>query len=265
MAQWWDEMRPLLTSFGGKILLALAVVVAGRLAIKGLLRLMKKGKLLEKLGGEVKTFTISFVSIALNALLVISVIGILGVPMTSVITVLASAGVAIGLALQGALSNLAGGIMLMIFKPFRVGDYVEAAGAAGTVREITLFYTVFITFDNKKISVPNGTLMNANVVNFSSEPNRRVEIPFSCARQEDPQRVQRILLETAQWHDLVLNQPPTTVHMEPYSDDAMNFIVFCWCKTEDYWTVYYGLSKALTEAVAANGIEQPSIRMAKGE
>ena len=99
MAQWWDEMRPLLTSFGGTILLALAVVVAGRLAIKGLLRLMKKGKLLEKLGGEVKTFTISFVSIALNALLVITVIGILGVPMTSVITVLASAGVAIGLAL----------------------------------------------------------------------------------------------------------------------------------------------------------------------
>ncbi len=265
MAKWWEEIRPLLTGLGGKILLALVVVVAGRLAIKGLLRLMKKGRLLERLGGEVKTFTLSFVSIALNALLVICVIGIFGVPMTSVAAVLASAGVAVGLALQGALSNLAGGIMLMLFKPFRVGDYVEASGAAGTVREITLFYTVFITVDNKRISVPNGALMNANVVNFSSEPTRRITIPFSCSRQEDPQRVQQILLETVQWHDLVLNQPEPAVQMEAYSGDAMNFSVFCWCRNEDYWTLYYGLTKALTEAVTTNGIRQPALSLAKDE
>ncbi|MGN0986682.1 MAG: mechanosensitive ion channel family protein, partial [Otoolea sp.] len=143
----------------------------------------------------------------LYVLLVISIISILGVPMASVIAVLASAGVAVGLALQGALSNLAGGIMLMILKPFKLGDYVSASGVEGVVKELTLFYTVFMTVDNKKITVPNGSLMNANITNFSSEALRRVDLTFSCAKSEAPSKVQDIMITVMKANPQVLSDP----------------------------------------------------------
>ena len=132
--------------------------------------------LMDKIEGTVRTFILSFLKAGLYAILAISIIGIMGVPMASVVAVLASAGVAIGLALQGALSNLAGGIMLMIFKPFHQGDYVSAAGVEGVVKEVTLFYTVILTLDNKRITVPNGSLMNANITDVVVYPGARLEI-----------------------------------------------------------------------------------------
>ena len=164
------------------LVFAAIVFVVGKFLIGKFLGLLEKSKAMGKLEGEVRTFTLSFVKIALYVLLLICVIGILGVPMASVVTVLASAGVAIGLALQGALSNLAGGIMLMVFKPFKLGDYVDAAGVSGVVKEVTLFYTVIMTLDNKRITVPNGSLMNTNVVDYSSAELRRVDLTFSCAK-----------------------------------------------------------------------------------
>ena len=166
------------TAVGGKIILALLVLIIGNILIKSILKMLAKNKIFEKAEGTVRTFMRSFVKIGLYIVLVISIIGIMGVPMASVVAVLASAGVAVGLALQGALSNLAGGIMLMIFKPFRLGDYVSAAGVEGVVKEVTLFYTVLLTVDNKRITVPNGSLMNANVTDFSSEEFRRVDLSF---------------------------------------------------------------------------------------
>ena len=258
MKEWFDSIRPILVDAGSKILFALAVFILGRLLIRFILRLLEKGKLLNRASGEVKSFTLSFVRIALNVILVVSVIGILGVPMSSVITVLASAGVAVGLALQGALSNLAGGIMLMIFKPFHVGDYVESSGASGTVKEITLFYTVFITADGKRVSVPNGSLMNANVVNFSSEPLRRVDVPFPCARQEDPARVRALIEKVMADNELVLKDPAPVVAQEPFGEEAMNFTARCWCRNKDYWTVYYGLTRAIGDAITQAGVAQPN-------
>lgn len=139
------------------ILLALIVFVVGKIVISRLLALLGKGKVIEKLEGSARTFTLSFTKIALYLILAVSIIGILGVPMASVITIMASAGVAVGLALQGALSNLAGGIMLVIFKPFQIGDFVEAAGVSGVINEVSLFYTVFITLDNRRVTVPTAT------------------------------------------------------------------------------------------------------------
>ena len=258
MKEWFDAIRPVLVDVGGKILFALAVFLIGRLIIRELMRLLEKGKLMNRASGEVKSFALSFVRIALNVVLLVSVIGILGVPMSSVVAVLASAGVAVGLALQGALSNLAGGIMLMLFKPFRVGDYVEATGAAGTVREITIFYTVFVTADGKRVLVPNGSLMNANVVNCSSEPTRRVDVPFPCARQEDPERVRRLMQKAMTDNALVLESPAPAVHQEPFGEESMNFTARCWCKTKDYWAVYYGLTQAIGDAMTTGGIAQPT-------
>ena len=182
----FSNLTAMATAVGGKLILALLVLLIGNALIKSALKMLAKSKLLDKAEGTVRTFTLSFVKIGLYVILVISIIGIMGVPMASVVTVLASAGVAVGLALQGALSNLAGGIMLMLFKPFQLGDYVSAAGVEGVVKEVTLFYTVILTLDNKRITVPNGSLMNANITDFSSEELRRVDLTFACAKSESP-------------------------------------------------------------------------------
>ena len=142
---------------GSRIVLALIVFAVGKIVISRLLALLGKGNVIEKLVGSARTFTLSFTKIALYLILAVSIIGILGVPMASDTTIMASAGVAVGLALQGALSNLAGGIMLVIFKPFQIGDFVEAAGISGVINEVSLFYTVFITLDNRRVTVPTAT------------------------------------------------------------------------------------------------------------
>ena len=253
------QILPVVTSYSIKILVALFVYALGSVIIRLVCRSLNKVKLLAKTEGSVRSFTLSFVKIGLYVVLIISVIAILGVPMASVITVLASAGVAVGLALQGALSNLAGGIMIMIFKPFKQNDYVEAAGVAGSVSEVTLFYTVLITPDNKRITVPNGSLMNANVVNYSSEETRRVDLTFSCAKTENVSKVQEILLCVAEKTEKILQDPAPFAKISGSTNEAMQFAVRVWCKNEDYWDVYFDLNQRATEALAENGIKIPSV------
>ena len=188
------NLAAMATAAGGKIILALLVLIIGNILIKSVLKFLGKSKMMDKIEGTVRTFILSFLKAGLYAILAISIIGIMGVPMASVVAVLASAGVAIGLALQGALSNLAGGIMLMIFKPFHQGDYVSAAGVEGVVKEVTLFYTVILTLDNKRITVPNGSLMNANITDYSAEELRRVDLQFACAKSEAPAKIQDMMI-----------------------------------------------------------------------
>ena len=252
----------LATTVGSKILFALIVLIVGKLIIGWVLKLLKKSKLVNKADGAVKTFALSFAKIALYALLFISIIGILGVPMASVIAVLASAGVAIGLALQGALSNLAGGIMLMIFKPFKLEDFVEASGVSGIVKEITLFYTVILTLDNKRITVPNGNLMNANVIDYTAEEVRRVDLDFSCAKSEDPAMIQKLMVKVMEANSMVLTDPDKPfARVSGGTNEAMNFTVRAWCKTSDYWTVYFDLTQSIIEALGAAGVQAPAVRV----
>lgn len=251
-----------LVEAGSKLAFALIVFIVGRLLINWVLRMLGRSRIFAKTDGAVKSFTLSFARAGLYLLLIISVIGILGVPMASIVTALASAGVAIGLALQGALSNLAGGIMLMIFKPFLVGDYVDASGVSGTVREITLFYTILTTPDNKRITIPNGNLMNATVVDYSAEPFRRVDLSFSCAKTEDPARICRIILDILEGSELVLAEPDAPfARLSESSNEAMQFAVRVWCRNEDYWTVYYDLTQKITQALAAAGVQAPAMRI----
>ena len=257
-----DGIAKIATDVGGKILLALAVLIVGKIIIKAVLKVLQKSKLFNKAEGSVKTFATSFVKILLNVVLIVSIIGILGIPMTSVITVLASAGVAIGLALQGALSNLAGGIMLMVFKPFKVGDFVEASGATGVVKEITMFYTTILTLDNKHITVPNGNLMNANIVDYSTENFRRVDLDFSCAKSEDPAKVQAIMLKVAEAHAKVLDTPAKPfARVIGGTNEAMNFVVRAWCNNADYWDVYFDLTQGIIEALGEAGVKAPAVRV----
>lgn len=261
MMIWFTNLANMATTAGGKIILAILVFVIGRCVISALLKGVQKSRAFEKLEGTVKSFAISFIKGLLYVILVIAVIGILGVPMASVITVLASAGVAVGLALQGALSNLAGGIMLMIFRPFRVGDFVEAAGATGVVQEITLFYTVFLSLDNKRITVPNGSLMNANVVDYSSEELRRVDLTFSCAKSEIPAKIQALMMEVMESHEKVLKDPAPFARLSGGSNEGMEFTVRAWCKNEDYWDVYFDLTQGITESFGKNGVQAPAVRV----
>lgn len=247
---------------GGRILMAIVVLIIGHFVIKGVKKAMAKTDKISKLDKTVQSFVKNLVTILLYAVLLISVIGILGIPMTSVVTVLASCGLAVGLALQGALSNFAGGLMILIFKPFRVGDYIEAAGAEGTVRDISVFYTTLITVDNKRITVPNGDLMNANVTNFSSEANRRIDLPFKLTNDCDPKLAQRVLMQAAEHTDKVLSDPAPFARMTAVDDDTYIFTVRAWVKNADFWDVYYVLLENCTDALAANGIDDPEERIA---
>lgn len=252
----------LLAGIAGRLIFALIVWLVGKWIIGVVINMLSGSRGMEKIDATVRTFLFSFLRIGLYAVLLVSIIGILGVPMASVVAVLASAGVAVGLAMQGALSNLAGGIMLLAFKPFRVGDYVDAAGVSGVVKEVTLVYTVIMTPDNKRITVPNGTLMNANVVNYSTEPQRRVDLQFSCAKSEDPKRIQELLMEAIRSNEKILSTPDAPfARLSGGTNEAMEFTVRVWGQSEDYWDIYFDLIEKVTEKFAENGVKTPARRV----
>ena len=257
-----SSITPIIVSAGAKLLLAIIVYIIGHFIIKLVLKAINKNtKLSDKIDGTVKSFIMSFVKIALYIVLVISIIGIMGVPMASVVTVLASGGVAIGLALQGSLANLAGGIMLMIFKPFKQGDYVSAAGASGTVKEITIFYTTFLSVDNQKIMVPNGSLMNANITNYSSEEFRRVDLEFACAKSENVADIQKLILNAISATDKVLSDPAPFARLSGATNESSLFAARVWCKSEDYWDVYFDATEKVANVLAAAGVKSPAVRV----
>ena len=260
MENFLDKVIQIATNAGSKIILAILIYIIGKMIIGKILKIVG-GKPTAKLDPTVRSFTLNMVKAVLYVVLVISIIGVLGVPMASVITVLATCGVAVGMSLQGALGNLAGGIMLMIFRPFSVGDYISAGGAEGVVKEISLFYTVITTTDNKTITVPNGTLMNANVTNFSSEALRRVDLTFGCAKGEDIGAITKAMLDVMNRNDLVLSDPEPFAKLSGGTNESMEFTVRAWCESANYWDVYFGLTKEITEALGAIGVKAPAVRV----
>lgn len=246
----------------GRIVLALLVWFVGKFFIKRVLKLLDKGKKFQSLEGTVRSFIRSFAKIAMYVVLVVGIVGVLGVEMASIAAVLASAGVAIGLALQGTLSNLAGGIMLVIFKPFQQGDYIDAAGVSGTVNEVTLFYTVLTTIDNKRITVPNGSLMNANVTNYSAEKQRRVDLVFTCAKTESPERVEQLILDVMAKNEKIRSTPEKPFAcVSGGTNEAMEITARAWVNTPDYWDVYYDLTHGIATAFRDNGVQAPAVRI----
>ena len=261
MEKFLAQIVEICTNAGSKILLALAVFLVGRIIIRKLVGMIGKIKSLDKVDPSVRTFTINFFKVALYVILIVSIISILGVPMASVITVLASAGVAVGMALQGALSNIAGGIMIMAFRPFNVGDYVITAGTEGFVKEINLFYTVLDSIDNKKITVPNGALMNATVSNCSAEATRRVDLVFACAKGEDVKAVQQIMVDVMNANPKVIKEPAPFARISGGTNEAMQITVRAWCASADYWDVYFDLNQDIVIALGKAGVKAPAVRI----
>lgn len=253
----FNELIPFFTSIAGKIIGAIFALIIGKIVIKIVMKLLNKSRFIAKTEPTVASFLISFVNIALNILIIITVIGILGVPMASVVTVIASAGVAVGLALQGALSNLAGGIMIIIFKPFKIGDFVEITGNSGTVKGIGIFYTVIDTPDNKQITVPNGAVMASAITNYSVHDTRRLDFTFSVAYGTSVDKVSDILLEEAKKHALVLSSPEPFARLAKQNSSSLDFVLRVWTKSDDYWTVNFDLLEAVNKRFETEGIEIP--------
>lgn len=252
-----SQISAFLTSFGIKLLGAIIIFLVGIKLTSLVSKWMSRSTKLDKLDSSLRSFLSSFIKIVMYAVLIITVAMILGVPATSFITILASCGVAIGLALQGSLSNFAGGLMILFFKPFKIGDFIEASGETGTVVGISVVYTELLTLDNKRITVPNGTLTNSIIKNYSSEELRRVDLAFSVACNSDDKKVKGIIQEIVDVHPKALKEPEAFIRMSERSDNALVYTVRIWCKNADYWTVYFDVLEGVKESFDKNDITVP--------
>ena len=256
-----DKLLSGATDLAFRLVVALAILIVGRIFIKFLMRMLKKNRGIGRLDPAVERFLLQALRLSLNVLLALSVIAILGVPMTSALALLASAGVAIGLALQGALGNLAGGIMILIFHPFHLDDFIEIDAHAGTVTDIGFFYTTLRATDNRVVTIPNGTVMAEEIVNFSAAPTRRVDMVFSVPYGADPARVREILLSIARDHPLVLSDPAVFCRLTEQGEDGLRFTLRAWVEKGNYWSVKFDLLEAAHARLSDIGLSPPYRQM----
>ncbi len=236
---------------------ALVFILVGFKLSGWVVKLLKKSRSFKKLDESAASFIGSLINVAIKILVIIIAATIVGIDATALSAVLGSAGLAIGLALQGSLSNFAGGIMILFFRPFKVGDFIDNHADAGTVIDIGIFYTTINTPDNKRITIPNGALSNATVVNYSTEQNRRVDLEFAAAYNSDIDEVIKVLLTVALSHNLVLRDPAPFAALSRQDSSALVFTLRAWTKSENYWTVYFEIQEAMKKAFDKAGIEIP--------
>jgi len=257
MEKFLNWIIPILQDVGLKLLISVAIFVVCRFLIKAVVKMLRTGRMSQKMEPTVSHFLANFVNVVLYIILAVTIIAIMGVPMASVIAAIASAGVAIGLALQGALSNFAGGIMILLFHPFRVGDYIEVNGFAGTVDDIDIFYTFLKTPDNKAVTVPNGSIMSNSVVNYSVNGTRRVDLSIGVAYGSDIERVKTVLFEEGSKHELVLKDPEPFCRLSVQGDSSLTFTLRLWTETANYWQVNFDVLESVHKRLEAEGIEIP--------
>jgi len=242
---------------GKSLLVALLIFVVGRFLVKLINKLVAQMMERRKVEPTIASFVKSFVNILLMVLLVITVVSALGVNTTSFAALLASAGVAVGMALSGNLQNLAGGILLLLFKPYKVGDYISAQGVEGTVKGIQIFHTILTTVDNKEIFVPNGALSSGSVVNFSKNELRRVDQTVTVEYGTDVEAVRQAVLDIAKADPRVLTDPAPFVALSALADSSVNFTVRLWVKSADYWGVFFDTNRKIYEEFNRRGIQFP--------
>ncbi|MBQ6051658.1 MAG: mechanosensitive ion channel [Clostridia bacterium] len=261
MEKFLDFLVDFAVEYGLKIVGALLVLVIGLSLCNLIIKLVRKGKAFNKLSLDTARFAASAMGIVLKLIVILTCIAILGVPMSSIIALLGTAGVAIGLGLQGSLSNFAGGIILMIFRPFHVGDYIDTGTYAGTVETIGVYYTYLTTIDNSRVVVPNSVVSNLTLKDFSSYEKRRVDLVFKVDYSNDIEKVKSVILETAANNELVLKEPAPFVRLSNHGDSSLDFTCRTWCASSDYWTVYFDLTENVKKAFDANGITVPFPQM----
>lgn len=244
-------------TYGVPVLKAILIYIIGSWVIKKLTGMIKKVMAKGSYDISLQKFLLNLVTWGLKIFLIITVISTLGVETTSLAAVIAAAGLAVGLALQGSLSNFAGGVLIMIFKPYKIGDLIEAQGVLGVVKEIEIFTTKMVSPENKLIIVPNGAMANGNIVNYTAEGKIRVDTVIGVGYDEDIKKTKEVLLEVLTSNPKVLQDPAPSVNVMELADSSVNFAVRPFCKPEDYWDVYFATYENSKIALDKAGIEIP--------
>lgn len=243
--------------YGLKVIAAILVLIVGRLAARGIRALIRRA--LEK--GQVDETLVSFVSsvgyVAIMAFVIIAALGQLGVQTASFVAVIGAAGLAVGLALQGSLSNFAAGVLMILFKPFKVGDFIEGGGVSGIVEAIGIFTTDLKSPDNKKIIVPNAKMTSDNIVNYSAKEMRRIDMVAGVSYGDDLDKVKKILVDILANDQRILQDPAPTIGVLELASSSVNFAVRPWAKTADYWDVYFATQESIKKRFDAEGITIP--------
>jgi len=255
--KWMDKGIDFIVEFGPKIIGAILIYIIGSLVIKKITGLLKNVMNKKHYDESLQKFLANLVSWALKIFLIIMVISTLGVETTSLAAVIAAAGLAVGLALQGSLSNFAGGVLLIIFKPYKIGDLIEAQGELGVVKEIEIFTTKMTTPENKLAIIPNGAMANGNIINYTAEGKMRVDTTIGVGYDEDIKKTKAVLMEVLTSNALVLKDPAPSVNVSELADSSVNFAVRPFCKPEHYWDVYFGTLENCKLALDKAGIEIP--------
>ncbi|TRX65952.1 mechanosensitive ion channel [Carboxylicivirga sp. M1479] len=253
----WQKIYDWIIANGLKILVAILIVVIGLWIINKIIKGFKHLLASQQIDETLVPFLVSLSSVTLKVLLFISVINYLGVNMTSFIAILGAAGLAVGMALSGTLQNFAGGVILLILKPFKVGDYIEAQGQTGIVKEIQIFNTILTTLDNKIVIIPNGGLSTGAMTNYTKEPTRRVDFVFGIGYNDDIDKARDIILEVANKNELIMKDPEMFVGVLEHGDSSVNLVTRVWSKTEDYWAVYFYMMEFVKKEFDKQGITIP--------
>ena len=241
-----------------KLALGILTLIVGAILIKKVVKLLKRFLSKKSEDQSLTSFLTSFLRVALYIVLLIAVAGILGIETTSLIAVLGAAGLAIGLALQGSLSNFAGGVLILFFKPFRVGDVIEAQGFTGKVNEIQIFNTVLKTFDNRTIILPNGSLANNPVMNITLEKDRRVDMEFGISYKDDFRKAKEIIMDIVRADERITDQPdPPFIALKTLGDNAVILVLRVWCEADNYWNIYFEMQEKVKLAFDAEAISIP--------
>ncbi len=261
-SEWFPELiKTYVVPLGIRIVVALVVLVVGRWLIKRIKQGLSKSMLRRKADPSLNSFMMSLVSVLLSFFLVLAIVGILGINTSSLVALLASAGLAVGMALSGTLQNFAGGVMIMLFRPFKVGDFISAQGFEGTVSEIQIFSTHLLTTDNKAVILPNGALSTGTMTVFSRQATRRVDWVFSISYGDDYDKAKAVLKRLCNADQRILKKPEVFVELLKLNDSSVDITVRAWVNTADYWAVYFSLNEQVYKAFANEGLHIPFPQM----
>jgi len=254
---WIEYGLTFIKEFGPKLLAAIFILIIGLWIIRKLVN--ATGRMMSKSNYDLslQKFLLNLVSWALKIFLIIVVISTVGVDVTTFAAVIAAAGLAIGLALQGSLANFAGGVLILIFKPYKIGDLIEAQGEIGVVKEIEIFTTKLVSPDSKLIIIPNGEMANGNITNYTAEGKIRVDLGVGIGYDDDIRKAKEVLTTVLEQHPLVLNEPKPTVEVIELGESSINLAIRPFCKPENYWRVYFDVTENTKYALDKAGIEIP--------
>lgn len=259
--QIWKDVQAWISNTGIKIVISVILLIVSFTIINKIAKkIARKEQKIESSGKVDKTLyrTLSYVfKIVLKIAVVVAIVGYLGLDTSGISALIASLGVGIGLAVNGALSNFAGGVLLLITRPFKVDDFIEACGYSGTVEDIFICNTKIVTPDNKVVYLPNGKLSTSEIVNYTEKDLRRVDLTYSIGYSSDFNKAQSIITELAEKEPLILKEPKGTVRMSSHGESAINIAAKFWCKKADYWTVVFNMNEAVKKAFDENGVEIP--------